>query len=152
MAMLRPRGAVAYAAGSLDEVVRENAPLVRRIASQIGSRLPASIELDDLVQEGMLGLLDAAQRWQPQVSGAPFGVYARLRIRGAIYDWLRGNDLLPRHQRDKLRAAQEARPAQTFITFAPERVSAGGALPMARRKGGANLAGFKAMAGSLFGK
>ena len=52
----------------------------------------------------------------------------------------------------ELRAAQEARPAQTFITFAPERVSAGGALPMARRKGGANLAGFKAMAGSLFGK
>ena len=52
----------------------------------------------------------------------------------------------------ELRAAQEARPAQTFITFAPERVSAGGALPMARRKGGANLAGFKAMAGSLFGQ
>ena len=52
----------------------------------------------------------------------------------------------------ELRAAQEARPAQTFITFAPERVSAGGALPMARRKGGANLAAFKAMAGSLFGK
>jgi hypothetical protein len=52
----------------------------------------------------------------------------------------------------ELRAAQEARPAHTFITFAPERVSAGGALPMARRKGGANLAGFKAMAGSLFGK
>jgi len=52
----------------------------------------------------------------------------------------------------ELRAAQEARPAQTFITFAPERVSAGGAMPMARRKGGANLAGFKAMAGSLFGK
>jgi len=52
----------------------------------------------------------------------------------------------------ELRAAQEALPAQTFITFAPERVSAGGALPMARRKGGANLAGFKAMAGSLFGK
>jgi hypothetical protein len=52
----------------------------------------------------------------------------------------------------ELRAAPEARPAQTFITFAPERVSAGGALPMARRKGGANMAGFKAMAGSLFGK
>ena len=52
----------------------------------------------------------------------------------------------------ELRAAQEARPAQTFITFATERVSAGGALPMARRKGGANLAGFKAMAGSLFGQ
>ena len=108
MALLRPRRADAYAAGTLESVVREHTPLVRRIAYQVGSRLPASIELDDLVQEGMLGLIDAAQRWQPQASGAPFGAYARLRVRGAIYDWLRGNDLLPRHQRDKLKAAQEA--------------------------------------------
>lgn len=104
----RPRRGQAYAAGLIDDVVREHAPLVRRIAFQVGSRLPASVELDDLVQEGMLGLLDAAQRWQPQAGGAPFGAYARLRIRGAMYDWLRGNDLLPRHQRDRLRAAQEA--------------------------------------------
>jgi RNA polymerase sigma factor for flagellar operon FliA len=108
MAALRPRRAEAYAAGNIDEIVREHTPLVRRLAFQIGSRLPASIELDDLVQEGMLGLLDAARRWQPQAGGAPFGAYARLRVRGAIYDWLRGNDLMPRHQRDKLRAAQEA--------------------------------------------
>lgn len=104
----RARRGQAYAAGHIDDVVREHAPLVRRIASQVGSRLPASVEVDDLVQEGMLGLLDAAQRWQPQAGGAPFGAYARLRIRGAMYDWLRGNDLLPRHQRDRLRAAQDA--------------------------------------------
>ena len=73
MAALRPRRAEAYAAGNIDEIVREHTPLVRRLAFQIGSRLPASIELDDLVQEGMLGLLDAARRWQPQAGGAPFG-------------------------------------------------------------------------------
>ena len=108
MTLLRQRRAEAYCANSMDAVVREHAPLVRRIAGQIKSKLPASIELDDLVQEGMLGLMDAASRWQQHDGGAPFGVYARLRVRGAIYDWLRGNDLLPRHQRDKLRGVQDA--------------------------------------------
>jgi RNA polymerase sigma factor for flagellar operon FliA len=108
MAMLRPRRLEAYAAGAVDDLIREHQPMVRRIAFQIGSRLPASIELDDLIQEGMLGLLDAVKRWQPQAGGAPFGAYARLRVRGAMYDWLRGNDMVPRHQRDKLNAAQEA--------------------------------------------
>jgi RNA polymerase sigma factor for flagellar operon FliA len=106
----RPRRTAgqAYGAGSAEAVVREHASLVRRVAFHVSSRLPASIELDDLVQEGMIGLLDAVQRWQAQPDGAPFAVYARLRIRGAIYDWLRQNDLVPRHQRDKLRAAESA--------------------------------------------
>ena len=52
----------------------------------------------------------------------------------------------------ELAAEQAARPAVTSATFAPECVSAGGALPMRRRRGGANLAGFRSMAGSLFGK
>jgi RNA polymerase sigma factor for flagellar operon FliA len=108
MGLQQARKAVAYGAAVADDLVTENAPLVRRLAHQIASRMPASIELDDLIQEGMLGLLDAARRWQAQPGGAPFVVYARLRIRGAIYDWLRSNDLLPRHQRGKLRAAQEA--------------------------------------------
>lgn len=108
MSLQHARKAVAYSAALADDLVVEHAPLARRLAHQIASRMPASIEVDDLIQEGMLGLLDAARRWQPQPDGAPFAVYARLRIRGAIYDWLRGNDLLPRHQRGKLRAAQEA--------------------------------------------
>ena len=52
----------------------------------------------------------------------------------------------------ELAAAQASRPAVTNATFAPECVSAGGALPMRRRRGGANLAGFRSMAGGLFGK
>lgn len=52
----------------------------------------------------------------------------------------------------ELAAEQAARPAATVATFAPECVTAGGALPMRRRRGGANLAGFRTMAGSLFGK
>ena len=52
----------------------------------------------------------------------------------------------------ELAAEQAAKPAATFSTFAPECVTAGGALPMRRRRGGANLAGFRSMAGGLFGK
>jgi hypothetical protein len=52
----------------------------------------------------------------------------------------------------ELAAEQAARPAATIATFAPECVTAGGALPMRRRRGGANLSGFRTMAGSLFGK
>lgn len=110
MALRRPKGTEAYAGDSLtpDDVVREHLPMVRRVALQVRSRLPASIELDDLVQEGMLGLLDAARRWQPQPGQAPFAAYARTRVRGAMYDWLRGQDLLPRHQRDRLKEVEQA--------------------------------------------
>jgi hypothetical protein len=52
----------------------------------------------------------------------------------------------------ELAAEQAAKPAATLSTFAPECVTAGGALPMRRRRGGANLAGFRIMAGGLFGK
>jgi hypothetical protein len=52
----------------------------------------------------------------------------------------------------ELAAEQAAKPAATLSTFAPECVTAGGALPMRRRRGGANLAGFRSMAGGLFGK
>ncbi|MBM5796361.1 MAG: hypothetical protein FJ049_09600 [Cyanobacteria bacterium M_surface_7_m2_037] len=52
----------------------------------------------------------------------------------------------------ELAAEQAAKPAATLSTFAPDCVTAGGALPMRRRRGGANLAGFRSMAGSLFGK
>ena len=52
----------------------------------------------------------------------------------------------------ELAAEQAAKPVATLSTFAPDYVTAGGALPMDRRRGGANLAGFRSMAGSLFGK
>lgn len=89
------------------ELVKQHAPLVRRIAAQIGSRLPSHIALDDLVQEGMMGLLDAIGRFQPQAN-LSFEHYASMRIRGAIYDACRRNDVMPRHRRDKLDALQTA--------------------------------------------
>ncbi len=91
----------AYPAFDPDELIRQHTALVRRIASHICSRLPANVELDDLFQEGMTGLLDAIQRYKPQPN-LSFEAYASTRIRGAIYDACRRDDLLPRHQRDKL--------------------------------------------------
>ena len=83
----------------------QHTPLVRRIAHQIASRLPSSVAVEDLVQEGMIGLLDAIGRFEPQPK-LSFEHYAGMRIRGAIYDACRRNDLLPRHQRDKLDQVQ----------------------------------------------
>ena len=85
----------------LGEQLKKYQPLVRRIASQIGSRLPANVMLDDLIQEGMTGLLDALQRYVPQPNQS-FEAYASMRIRGAIYDACRKEDILPRNQRDQL--------------------------------------------------
>ncbi len=96
-----------YRSADPNEVIRQYTPLVRRIASHIGSRLPAHISLEDLVQEGMTGLLDALQRYQPQ-SDHSFESYASIRIRGAIYDACRRDDILPRHQRDKLDILERA--------------------------------------------
>ena len=83
------------------EQIRQYRPMVRRIAGQIASRLPAHVMLDDLVQEGMTGLLDALHKYKPQ-EHAHFEAYASVRIRGAIYDACRRDDVLPRHQREKL--------------------------------------------------
>ena len=84
-----------------NEAIQTYLPLVKRIAYQIGSRLPPNVELDDLIQEGLTGLLDALKRYEPQ-PGLEFETYARTRIRGAIYDSCRKNDILPRNQRDEL--------------------------------------------------
>jgi RNA polymerase sigma factor for flagellar operon FliA len=90
----------------LGEQLKQYQPIVRRIAGQIGSRLPANVMLDDLIQEGMTGLLDALQRYKPQPNQS-FEAYASMRIRGAIYDACRRDDLLPRNQRDRLDALEK---------------------------------------------
>ena len=94
---------------SLDpnEAIQTYLPLVKRIAYQIGSRLPPNVEVDDLIQEGLTGLLDALKRYEPQ-PGLEFETYARTRIRGAIYDSCRKNDILPRNQRDELEKLEKA--------------------------------------------
>lgn len=74
--------------------VQKYAPLVKRIALHLVKRLPASVEADDLIQAGMLGLLDALERYEP-VFGASFETYASIRIRGSMIDDLRRVDWAP---------------------------------------------------------
>ena len=73
------------AAGQIDkdQLVQRFAPLVKRIAYHLMARLPASVEVDDLVQNGMMGLLDAIGRFESGL-GAQFETYAAQRIRGAF--------------------------------------------------------------------
>ena len=85
----------AVAAPSRDELVRDHLPLVKRIAQQILVRLPSHIEMDDLIQVGLIGLLKAAEDHHRE-SGAAFSTYAAIRIRGAMLDELRSRDWLPR--------------------------------------------------------
>jgi len=116
------RGPKSYANDNFDDALRQYAPLVRRIALQIAPRLPASVELDDMIQEGMTGLLDALQRYEPQ-PGLNFETYARMRIKGAIYDSFRRDDILPRHQRQRLKSIEEAtRELGQRLGRAPEEV------------------------------
>jgi RNA polymerase sigma factor FliA len=66
-------------------VVSQYSPLVKRIAHHLISRLPPSVQVDDLVQAGMIGLLEAARNYDP-TQGASFETYAGIRIRGAMLD------------------------------------------------------------------
>jgi len=98
-----------YAASTEQEVetrVRELAPLVKRIAYHMMTSLPPSVELDDVIQSGMMGLLDAARRYEIS-EGAQFETYAVQRIRGAILDELRQCDWLPRGVRRSLRETEK---------------------------------------------
>ncbi|WP_298017590.1 RNA polymerase sigma factor FliA [uncultured Castellaniella sp.] len=92
---------------SEDQLIAQYAPLVRRQALSLVGRLPASVELDDLMQAGMMGLLDAVRRYQQQAD-AQFETYAITRIRGAMLDELRSQDWLPRSVRSKARSIEEA--------------------------------------------
>ena len=90
---------------STDHLVNQHLPLVKRLASQLAVKLPSHIEIEDLIQVGLIGLLKAVEDYQSD-SGAVFSTYATIRIRGAMLDELRGRDWLPRSvQRDLGRVA-----------------------------------------------
>lgn len=78
-----------------DALVRQHADLVKRIAHHLLGRLPESVQLDDLIQSGMLGLLEAARKYDGG-KGASFETYAGIRIRGAMLDEIRRGDWSPR--------------------------------------------------------
>lgn len=89
------------------EVLQQYLPMVRRQALGLKTRLPANIELDDLIQAGSIGLLDAMTRYDLSV-GATFGTFASQRIRGAMIDELRTRDWVPRSVRRNARALEDA--------------------------------------------
>lgn len=90
-----------------EQRVCQYAPLVKRIAYHLMAKLPASVQVEDLVQNGMLGLLDAMGRFEEGM-GAQFETYAAQRIRGAMLDGLRENDWLPRGVRREMRRVEAA--------------------------------------------
>ncbi len=92
---------------SQNELVEQHALLVKRIAYHLISRLPANIEVDDLIQAGMIGLLEASSNYMPS-KGANFETYAGIRIRGAMLDEVRRADWTPRSVHQKLRKVTKA--------------------------------------------
>jgi RNA polymerase sigma factor for flagellar operon FliA len=87
--------------------LEDHIDLVKKIAYQLKSKLPRNIEEDDLIQAGMIGLLDALNRYE-DTQQAQFETYATLRIRGAMLDELRNMDWLPRSVRENMRKIENA--------------------------------------------
>lgn len=98
------------AAISRDALVEEHVSLVKYVASRFSAKLPPSIEVDDLIGAGMLGLIDAAEKFDP-TRNIRFRTYAERRIRGAILDHLRSLDWAPRSLRRKAREVETAQAA-----------------------------------------
>jgi RNA polymerase sigma factor for flagellar operon FliA len=90
-----------------EQCLKEYAPLVKRIAHHLMARLPSSVMVDDIIQAGMIGLLEAAGRYD-ELRGAQFETYAAQRIRGAMLDELRNADWMPRSLRRDMRRIEAA--------------------------------------------
>ena len=90
-----------------DNIVTRHAALVKRIAFHLINRMPSSVQVDDLIQAGMVGLLEASSHFDAS-QGASFETYAGIRIRGAMLDEIRKLDWTPRSVHRKYRAVTEA--------------------------------------------
>lgn len=88
-----------------DRLVVEYAPLIKYIAQKIAARLPTNIELDDLISSGVIGLMDAIEKYDASRDNK-FKTYAEFRIRGAILDELRAQDWVPRSVREKAKVLE----------------------------------------------
>jgi RNA polymerase sigma factor for flagellar operon FliA len=120
--------AAAYAlAGQLrpEELVERYAPLVKKIGNHLLARLPEGVELEDLVQTGLIALLDAARQYSP-AKGASFETYASIRVRGAMLDEFRNTDWAPRsvyRKQRQLTAAVRAVENRTGTHAAPREIA-----------------------------
>jgi RNA polymerase sigma factor for flagellar operon FliA len=90
-----------------EQIVLEHTPLIRYIVNRIAVRLPSHIDLDDLHNTGVIGLMDAIDKYDPE-KNCKFKTYAEFRIKGAILDQLRSLDWVPRSIRQKSRRLEQA--------------------------------------------
>jgi RNA polymerase sigma factor FliA len=90
-----------------DALIRQHVPLVRRIAHHMIAKLPPNVEVDDLIQVGMMGLADALSRYESE-QGVQFETFASQRIRGAMLDELRDNDWMSRTSRKSQKDIEHA--------------------------------------------
>lgn len=90
-----------------EKLIINYAPLVKYIAGRIAVTTPPNVEFDDLVSYGILGLIDAIEKYDPKM-GSKFKTYATIRVKGAIYDELRLLDWVPRSVRQKAKEIEEA--------------------------------------------
>lgn len=90
-----------------NELIIEYVPLVKFVANRIASRLPNHVEVDDLIEAGVIGLIDALEKFDPS-QDIKFKTYAEFRIRGAILDELRSLDWAPRSTRQKAARIERA--------------------------------------------
>jgi RNA polymerase sigma factor FliA len=88
-------------------LLNRHAGLVKKLAYQLKAKLPPNVEIDDLIQAGMMGLLDAVNKYE-DTHGAQFETYAAQRIRGSMLDELRSADWLPRSVRKNMRDVETA--------------------------------------------
>lgn len=93
-----------------NQLVLQYSPLVKYVAGRVRSGLPQTVESADLVSEGVIGLMDAIDKFEPE-RGLQFQTYAVPRIRGAIIDSIRAADWVPRSVRTKIRDVDRAREA-----------------------------------------
>jgi len=97
---MRAYETVVHTETSRDDLILEHLPQIKYIAHRISAKLPAHVELNDLVSAGVLGLLDAVEKFDPS-RGVKFKTYAELRVKGAILDSLRNLDWAPRSLRKR---------------------------------------------------
>ncbi|MFQ5859080.1 MAG: sigma-70 family RNA polymerase sigma factor [Anaerolineae bacterium] len=90
-----------------EQLILENAPLVKYVVDRMAISLPACLEYEDLISHGIVGLVQAVDRFEPG-RGVPFGAYAVIRIKGQILDTLRRLDLVPRSARQRAREIEVA--------------------------------------------
>tara|TARA_R110002110_G_C13470513_1_gene720879 strand:- start:116563 stop:117267 length:705 start_codon:yes stop_codon:yes gene_type:complete len=91
----------------MDQLVHEYLPLVKKLALYWSARLPPSIEIDDLMQVGLMGLIQASENYDAS-QGASFATYAAIRVKGAMLDEVRRNDWVPRTLQQKMRLVTDA--------------------------------------------